>query len=143
MLFEKPMKRTGMTLYAPGAVAAFVLGLTGLLVSLYPIVAAMLGIYGLFYLFFSIPAAGVICGSLALVYQNKTRKYMKRRSLARGMTLARIGLFTGVAAIFIGSSTAAGYLYIAHEKRSSMTQPERQAIQKEVDTMANENGIDK
>jgi hypothetical protein len=143
MLFEKPMKRTGMALYAPGAVAAFVCGLLGLLVSLYPIAAAVLGVYGTFYLFFSIPAAGVICGSLALVYQNKTRKYMKRRSLARGMTLARIGLFTGVAAIFIGSSTAAGYLYIAHEKRSSITQPERQTIHKEVDTLANENRIEK
>jgi len=143
MLFEKPMKRTGMTLYAPGAVAAFVFGLLGLLVSLYPIAAAMLGIYGMFYLFFSIPAAGVIFGSLALISQNKTRKYLKRRSLARGMTLARIGLFTGVAAIFIGSSTAAGYLYIAHEKRSSITQLERQTFQKEVDTLANENVLKK
>jgi len=72
-------------------------------------------------MFFVIPVVAVVFGSLALIYQNRTRKYLKRRSLARGMTMARIGLFTGVIAIFIGSSTAAGYYYLSHERKAKMT----------------------
>ena len=100
-----------------------ILGIIGLLITLYPVAAALFGVFGLFLLFFVIPLAGAFLGLMAIIIQSKTRKYLKRRSMARGAIMTKIGLITGIVALVIGCSIAGAYLYIMQDTRGSLIEP--------------------
>ncbi len=100
-----------------------ILGIIGLLVALYPIAAALLGVFGLFLLFFVIPLTGAFLGLMAIIVQSRTRKYLKRRSMARGAIMMKIGLVTGIVTLVVGCSIAGAYLYIRQDTKGSLTEP--------------------
>ncbi len=118
----KTVKHKGISVYAPGSIGSMVLGIIGFLVVLYPIAAALLGVFGLFLLFLVVPLIGAFFGLLAIMVQSKTRKYLKRRSLARGAVAMKIGMITGIVAMIIGCSTAGAYLYIIQDKSGLLTE---------------------
>ncbi|MDP8241305.1 MAG: hypothetical protein P9X24_19635 [Candidatus Hatepunaea meridiana] len=117
------MRKLGHKIYGPGSIASFVLGLIGFLMVVYPIVAGVLGVYGLLNMFLIIPITGAALGLLAIVYYSRAKKYLKRRSIARGIGFARIGLITGIIALIIGSAISGAFVYIYYESKDSPNEP--------------------
>ena len=126
-MLEESVTRNGISVYAPGSIASMILGVIGLLVALYPVAAALLGVFGLFLLFFVIPLTGAFLGLMAIIIQAKTRKYLKRRSMVRGAIMAKIGLITGIVALVIGCSIAGAYLYITQDLKAKPSEPDVKA----------------
>lgn len=106
------MKKQGIKIFAPGSIATLVIGVIALVVVAYPFTSFALGEYGLYVLFFIVPVASVALGLLAMLYYFRARRYLKKRSLARGVGFARIGLFASIIALLGGSMISGAFTYI-------------------------------